>query len=250
MIRTAQLRVYVPKRGAGAFPPHLDPDRRILRVSDEFVWEGPTSDDAYTTQWNGATYVCPRYPRLRMLEGVLAHRIDHPGSMLASELAVRRASQEIDRIRASAPAARSHIVSAPWHVPLRWFALFDPEARELLSTGHGPTIRYRSGIGASLDRIATAIEILEAAGFDDSVIEDAHDVAEWLEGFTSTAMVELHYHTVARLFSDTDLVLDDSCACVHRSLEALERLDYEEAGRAYADVASRWAPAQMLAYVN
>lgn len=221
-----------------------------MRVSDEFVWEGPTTDDAYTTEWNGVTFVCPRYTRLRMLEGVLAHRDDHPGTLLASELAVRRAAQEIDRIRAAVPSARSYIMTAPWHVPLRWFALFDPESRELLTTEAGATIRYRTDMSDALARIARAIGILDEAGFDVGVVEDAQEVEEWLAEFDPLGMVELHYHTVAGLFSDGELAMDESCADVHRSLDALERFDYEAAGRAYADVAGRWAAAQALTYVN
>lgn len=250
VIRTAQLRAYVPKARVGAFPPHRDPGRAIVRVSDEFVWEGPTADDAFTAEWEGVTYVCPRYPRLRMLEGVLAHRDDHPGSMLTSELAVRSAAREIDRIRATTPAARSYIVSAAWHVPLRWFALFDPDSRELLTVDDAPTIRYRTAHREALARIEHAIAVLDEAGFDESVVEDASELERWLRGFPDEAMIELHYHSVAGLFSDGDLALDESCAEVHRSLDALERFDYEEAGRAYADVAGRWAHAQALSYVN
>ena len=214
------------------------------------MWEGPTADDAYTTEWDGEIYVCPRYPRLRMLEGVLSHRDDFPGSPLASELAVRRAAAELDQIQSNAPAARSYIMTSPWFVPLRWFALFAPSSRELLSTDDGPTIRYRTSMSDARGRIEHAVEVLEHAGFDESVVADAEELGDWLDAFPDIAMVELHYHTAARLFSDGDLVLDESCADVNRSLDALERLDYEEAGRAYAEVASRWAFAQALTYVN
>lgn len=250
VIRSAQLRIYLPQRRVGEFAPHTRAPRAVVRVSEEFVWEGPTADDAYSAEWDGKTYVCPRYTRLRMLEGVLAHRNDFPASMLTSELAVRRAAQELDRIRTSAPAARSHIMSSPWHVPLRWFALFEPASRELLTTDDGPTIRYRTSLEEAVRRISHAIEVLEEAGFDESVVDDAQQLESWLLEFPDGAMVELHYHTVARLFADGDLAFDESCAEVNRSLEALERLDYEAAGLAYAEVASRWAPAQALAYVN
>lgn len=250
VIRSAQLRIYLPPRRVGEYAPHTRALRAVVRVSEEFVWEGPTADDAYTAEWRNGTYVCPRYTRLRMLEGVLAHRHDFPASVLASELAVRRAAQELDRIRMSAPAARSYIMSSPWHVPLRWFALFEPDSRELVTTADGPTIRHRSGLDDAVRRIAHAIDVLEEAGFDEAVVEDAQELQAWLQEFPEDAMVELHYHSVARMFSDGDLAFDESCAEVNRSLEALERLDYEDAGRAYAEVASRWAPAQALSYVN
>lgn len=233
-----------------SFDSHRDSGRALVRVTDEFVWEGPTSDDAYTAEWMGSTYVCPRFPRLRMLEGVLSFRDDHPGSALASELAVRRASQELARIRSLLPTARSYILTAAWHVPLRWFVCFDPAQREFYESRAGRSIRYRTELADALPRVTRAIDILEEAGFEDSVVEDVADLERWLHDFSNTGMLELDYHTVASLFSDGSIVLDESAAEVHRSLDALSRLDYEAAGEAYAAVAGRWAPAQALAYVN
>ena len=214
------------------------------------MWEGPTADDAYTADWDGVSYVCPRFPKLRMLEGVLSFRDDHPGSALASELAVRRATQELARIRSQEPTARSYILTAAWHVPLRWFVGFEPDQRMIYEAPHGTSIRYRTRLTDAITKVTAAIETLEDAGFDDNVVEDLADLERWLKEFSDSGMLELDYHTVARLFSDGSLAFDESVAEVRRSLDALGRLDYEEAGYAYADVAGRWAPAQALAYVN
>ena len=64
-----------------------------------------------------------------------------------------------------------------------------------------------------------------------------------------TGATRMHQGCFERADGGT-LVLDESAAEVARSLEALKTYDYEEAGMAYAEVASRWAPAQALAYVN
>lgn len=250
MIRTAQLRVYMPVDRVGTFDPHLDPRRAIVRVSDEFVWEGPTADDAYTAEWNDQVFVCPRYPRLRMLEGLLSFRDDHPGTTLTSELAVRRAAQEISRIRSSEPTARSYILTAAWHVPLRWFACFDPATRELYEAPHGTSIRYRTSVHEAAVRISRAVEILEDAGFADVLIQDVSDLEHWLREFAGDGLLELDYDDVARLFDDGSLAFDESGADINRSLSALERLEYDDASLAYAEVAGRWAPFQALAYVN
>ncbi len=250
MINTAQLRVYVPAERLPEFDLPETAAVRVVRADGEFMWDEPVTDDAYRTQWMGGLYVCPRFPRLRMMEGVLAFRHSHPGSALMSEPAVRRAARELAEIRARHPAARSYILTAPWHVPLRWFSAFVSEEREIRENREGPSVRYRTRVGIAVTRVARSVQVLTEAGFDDSVVEEIGDLVRWLREFSGDGMLELDYHSVARLFSDGDLALDESAAEVARSLDALESGDFEAAGEAYATVATRWAPMQALAYVN
>lgn len=250
MIRTAHLRVFVPAGRSRDYPVHALPQRSVMRVDDEFVFVEPIAEDALRTEWHDEQWICPRHPWLRMMEGILAWRNTHPGSPFMSELAVRRAAQELRRIKNDDPAARSHILSSPWHVPLRWFACFETDERELYEAPHGPSIRYRTTIALALDRMSSAIETLEHAGFDESIVGDAADLEAWISGFPEDAMLELDYHTVARHFPDAELVFDESAADVRRSLEALRSDEWDEAGQAYSDVASRWMSAQALTYVN
>lgn len=250
MLRTAYLRVYEPQDRVRSYPEHARPQRDVMRVDDEFVFVEPSADDALRAQWNGETWICPRHPRLRMMEGILAFRNAHPGSPFMSELAVRRAAQEVRKIKNVDPGARSHMLSSPWHVPLRWFACFVPDERELYESAHGPSIRYRTTIGLALDRMGETITTLEDAGFDDSIVGDAAELEDWIAGFPEDSMLELDYHTVARHFPESELVFDESAADVHRSLEALREGSWDAAGQAYSDVASRWMSAQALTYVN
>lgn len=222
----------------------------MMRVDDEFVFVEPTSEDALTAEWRGETWTCPRHPWLRMMEGILAFRNANPGSPFMSELAVRRAAQELRKIKNDDPTARSHILSSPWHVPLRWFACFSPDEREMYEAVHGPSIRYRTTIALALDRMGATITTLENAGFDDVIVADAADLEDWIAGFAEDGMLELDYHTVARHFPDAELVFDESADDVRRSLEALRSESWDEAGQAYSDVASRWMSAQALTYVN
>lgn len=250
MIRSSQLRVYMPVERVGAFASHPFGVRDVVRASGELMWAEPTTNDAFTVEWRGATYVCPRYPRLRMLEGIVAFWKDNPGSTLLSELAARRARQELARMQAELPEARSYILSAAWYVPLRWFVAFDASEREMYTGSRGPSIRYRTRVRAAVRRVARAVRVLDDAGFDDSVLDDVRELERWLREFAGDGMLELDYHDVAQLFDGATLVVDQSAAEIGRSLDALERYDYEEAGLAYAEVAGRWAPAQALSYVN
>ena len=249
MINTAYLRAYTRRRSARDWLPHRS-HAVIVRADDRFVWQEPTTEDAFGVEWNGEAYLCPRFPRLRMLEGVLAFNRAYPGEALVPADAVRRAADELARLRNSEPAAQSHILSSPWHVPLRWFAAFDPDDRELYDAPFGLAVRYRTRLGAATDRIERAVRILEDAGFEEQLVSQVSDLERWLDRFDRDAMLELDYATVAALFSDGDLALDESAAEVGSSLAALAAGDYEQAGTYYAAVASRWAPAQSLTYVN
>jgi hypothetical protein len=252
MIRCAYLRVYVPADRAGTWMSHVSGvrHRAIMRASDHFVWTETTSDDAFTIEWEGSRYVCPRYPRLRMLEGAVAFNATYPGSMLLPDVTVQRLARELDAIRAEAPDARSYILPSPWHVPLRWFVPFLAEQKEIYEVGGVTSARYRTAVGAGLPRVARAAAILDAAGFDDAVIEQVRDLERWLSEFSSGSMLELDYAGVADLFQPADIALDESAEEVAASLAALEAYDYERAGEHYAAVAMRWAPAQALGYVN
>ncbi len=252
MILSAFLRVYLPADRAGGFEVHRDPAgaATVARADDHFVWQEPTVDDAFRTDWEGREYLCPRFPRLRMLEGLLAFSNAYPGAHLVPPSEVESAARELTRLRASSPVARSYILTSPWHVPLRWFSLFDPGERELYQARDGLSIRYRCTVSAGLERVDHSVEVLDEAGFDEAVIDQLRGLSDWLEGFPGEALVELDYAGVARLFSDGDLTLDESAAEVAASLDALVRHEYEEAGISYAAVATRWAKAQSLNYVN
>ena len=252
MIRTAYLRVYLPGERAGGSHPGgtLRPGANIVRVDDRFLWQESTSDDSLTVEWNGRSYVCPRFPRLRMLEGVIAFNRAYPATLLLPEPIVKSAAAELARMRSDSPRVRSHILASPWHVPLRWFAAFDPARRELYDASHGLSIRYRGLVGDGIDRIERAVEALEGAGFDDGVVNQVRNFERWMREFSRDGMLELDYGAVARLFSDGDLVLDESGTEVNASLGALAERDFESAGASYGAVAMRWAPVQALTYVN
>lgn len=252
MIRSSYLRVYVPADRAERLRRSSPFTGSVIRATDSFVWHESPDPDAITAEWQGKKYVCLRYPRLRMLEGVVAFRNAYPGlgSMVIPESTVRWAAGELDRIKSETPQARSFILTSPWHVPLRWFAAFDPEMRELVSSPTGPTIRYRSSVADSRERLDRAIDTLENVGFEDGVVAEVEALAAWLAEFSGDALVELDYGEVAGLFDATEIALDESAVHVTKSIEALARGDFEEAGIHYAEVASHWASAQALTYTN
>jgi len=255
--RAAYLRVYVPVDNVDGYLEHVASDRRaarrVLTRGRYGVWYESSRDDAFVIDYQGERFVCPRHPRLRMLEGLIAFRNAYPGpvatALVPDQVAVR-ATAELDRIRRRHPTARSHILTSPFYVPLRWFAAFDPSEREVIDEPAGRTLRYRTRLREAVARMEGAADTLDAVGFDDTVVEQVRDVARWLEPFSEDSVVELDYGEVAAFFDDTELALDESAADVAASLEALAHGDLESAGEHYAEAATRWAFVQSLTYAN
>jgi hypothetical protein len=249
MISTAYLRVYVelhrsedlPQAERGAAETPIQSDGR-------FIWSESLREDAFSTTWNGIEYVCPRNTRLRMIEGALAFSATYPRIPLIDEDARESFKSELAGLRSA--DHRSHILTSPWHVPLRWFGAFSPTEREIYDRSAGLGIRYRTELGEAVDRIDWAVRVLTGAGFSEPIVDQVRDLERWLAGFLAGSILELDYSTVADHFSDGDLTFDESAADVRESLEALERRDGEASRIAYARVAQRWASRQALTFAN
>jgi hypothetical protein len=255
--RAAYLRIYVPVGGFEGDLEHAGSEALssagVLTRGEFGVWYESARDDAFMIKHKGAEYVCPRYPRLRMLEGLIAFRNAYPGAigrLLVPEGVADRAAMELDAIQDRSPGARSHILTSPFFVPLRWFAAFNAAERELVEGPNGLSIRYRTRLAAAVARLERTVGVLDDVGFDDVIVDQVREVAAWMMPFPEEGLLELDYGGVAGLFSDGDLALDDSGAEVTASIDALEEGDLEMAGERYAEAASRWAHAQSLSYAN
>ncbi len=255
MAAVAYLRMYMPAEQVGYFPEHVPVagGDRVLTRGTFGVWGEVPRDDAFITTYRGRRFVCPRFPRLRMLEGLLAFRTAYPGltaSLLVPEKLAEAAVHELRRIQASG-AARSHILTSPWHVPLRWFAAFVPHEREIVDEG-GPSIsiRYRTLQGDAVWRLRRVADVLDEAGFEEDVVDQLTDVIAWMDGFPPDAMVELDYADVSGLFAEGDLVFDETAGDISACIDALAEGDLAAAGEAYAAAASRWSQVRSIAHAN
>jgi hypothetical protein len=251
MIPTSALRVYVTERTLpGQVVAEIPLMPHLTNETFGLIAE-PMGDDALLAEWNGARFLCPRFPRLRILEGLLAFHSAYAeigGDLIVPERIALRAALELEKLRDRQPSARSHILTAPWHVPMRWFVAFGATERELLVRPGGTTIRYRTSLVQATDRVASALDTLRGAGFDDVVTDELDELREWLEEFPATAMVELDYGDVARLLTDEDLVFDETAGDLHASLEALDVDDLRTAGEHYSRAVDRWAPLMAVAH--
>lgn len=250
MIASAYLRSYMPEHSLPSYAEHRRSGPGYLRGNEHFVWREPVEDDAYSVNWGGEIFVCPRHPRLRMLEGVLAFSNAFPDTGLIPEHQLVDASTQLEELRNVSGSMRSYILTSPWHVPIRWFSAFSHEEREIYTVEAQMSVRYRTLLGDAQARVARASQIVEGAGFDPAVVSQIGALESWLDGFPSDGLLELDYAGLGQMFSEADIALDDSAAETAASLLALENGDFEEAGLAYSNVARRWGRLQSLAFAN
>lgn len=249
MILSAYLRSYSKCDGASEYEQHVAAPSRLYG-NEHFLWSEDPGDDAFQVEWEGSVYVCPRRPRLRMLEGMLAFNNAFPDAGLIPQAELTTANDELSRLRDQSPAVRSHILTSAWHVPIRWFSAFLHEEKEIYETKDGLSVRYRTSMAAAQERVTRAVQIVDGAGFDPNVVGQVEGLESWLRRFSADSMLELDYARVAQLFSEGDLVLDESAADTAASLHALELGNFDEAGAFYSTIARRWGRVQSLAFAN
>jgi hypothetical protein len=225
MIRTSYLRVYQPvsefsesERAAWADQTEeVEQDEPALvrkwllgrAIPDDVLAQ--SADGAFVREVDGTTYVCPWRTRLRMLAGLLAFRTSVPEEVadaFVPEAEARRAAAELAALGEDAPEVRSHILHANWHVPLRWFVVFDETERILTEDKTGLRIRYETTMDAARARLSRAIDVLEGSWIDEDITGYVKELAGWFAEFPADCLVELDYSSVARDFEDEELLED------------------------------------------
>lgn len=222
------------------------------RVSPFGIMTESLAEDVLVAEHDGTRYLCPRMPRLRMLEGALAfyNAFDELGAdLIVPESVAHRAAAELEALRVGSVDNRSHILTSQWHVPLRWFLLFDPSERLLTVDDSGIRLRYRAIRRLATKRLRRAVRALRAAGME-STTQDMEHLLDWLLEFPPNRLVELDYGGVVDLFEPDMVADDDSCELLWAAIECLETDDFDGARRHYEDTASRWADPMLLAFAN
>ncbi len=255
MTAVAYFRVYLPvemldSEGVDLPEAGLESGGSLRPATDVGLIRGSLRDEMLIAEWQGGRFGCPRRPLLRAMEGLLAFRTAYSGiggEYLVPEDVVRRAAAHLDVIYEQ-PLARSFILTSAWHVPLRWFTAFDPSEREILEVDGRTSIRYRTSQAEAVRRLQHVTGVLRGVGMDDAVVSELDDLLEWIDAHPAEAMVELDYGSVAGLFDEAELVLDESSSELWESIDALASDDWEKAGTHYMAVASRWAGPMAVAF--
>jgi hypothetical protein len=229
--------------------------RRVYRErgSGRFGLLTADRDGADVRSVDGRWYVCPWRTSLRILTGLLQVRETIPREVaeaLVPEQEARRAARELDRARRRDPAAVPALLESGWHVPVRWFVLFEDHERRLTEgPAEGFRLSYWTGLPAARRRARRAAVALDGGGLD-AVGEIVRELDEWLGTFDPRGAVELDYGDVAMGAGWNDLDEDHSAGEIQQALDALEAGDLHRAGELYQGVAGRWAEAKLRESFN
>ena len=202
---------------------------------------------------SGRWYACPSRNRLRVLAAMLSLRETAPAEVaeaLVPEIEARRAERELARLRKRDPKAVPTMLESPWHVPVRWFVLFQDEDRSLSERDAGGySLSYWTDLLKARERAQRAAAILERGDLR-PVAAMVHELDDWLSCFPTSSAVELDYADVAIASGWNDLDEDHSAREIQQSIDALEAGELEQAGELYRTVAGRWAEAKIRESLN
>jgi hypothetical protein len=217
--------------------------------------------EAFVTEVDGVTLVCPWQTRLRSLEALEALQGELPGEVLEAFVArplIEACDDELHRLRTADPDVRPHVLASPWHVPLRWFVLVDADEREvnLGTTSSGDTrvsgrrLVYRTAMSRARRRTARALDVLRRTVDDGPVLQGVEQMGRWLEDFHPRSLVELDYGGLAHLLDDAELTQDESARDIAGALAALAEGEPARAAGAYARVTARSKALQAVESAN
>ncbi|GAU66390.1 hypothetical protein SSP35_03_00380 [Streptomyces sp. NBRC 110611] len=201
------------------------------------------SADAFIAVVDEVICVCPWRTRLRGWQALEALEELLPPPVLDAALppVVRRqAATDYERWRERNPDARPWIRGAAWHIPVRWFVLFDDDEREYVPGDRSPVLRYRTPMVQARRRVARGLRTLRGSLEEGPLIDGLVDVGRWLEEFHPRSLVELDYGGLVHAVPEEWLAEDRSAAEVADGLAALREGDGERAGVAYEKLSRRW----------
>jgi hypothetical protein len=193
---------------------------------------------------DGRTYLSPWRMRMRVLAAGLAFRETRPielSERFLSKKDAKRVARELRRLRRRDPLAVAFCHQSPWHVPIRWFALFADEERWLGDDEHGQLrLRYRTTARKALRRAGQTIPLLRRSdlGPIGDLLMDLH---EWIALFDVRSLVELDYGGLCDFLTWDELDDDRSVRDLGLALEALTRHEFPRSAEIYQGVLSRWA---------
>jgi len=202
---------------------------------------------------DGRTYVSPWRMRLRVLGALLSFAGSEPLELSDNYVTrqdAKRAAKELARFRRRDPRAVAFVHQSPWHVPIRWFVLFDDGDRWLGEDELGRTrLRYHTTARRAIRRAERAVPVLRRTDLG-PISELILDLHQWLTVFDPGSLLELDYATLCDFMGWDELDDDRSSREIHDALDALEREEYPRSADIYQGVLTRWAEVRSREIMN
>jgi hypothetical protein len=141
----------------------------------------------------------------------------------------------------------SHIITATWSIPPRWFSLFEASDRIRGSNEDGAYTILRTSISNAKQRCLFAHQAVVNAFGNGPIEQEIADLLQWLSIFDTNSIVECDYGGLA-LYLEKSLIengqpglnADTSIEDVARSLAGLAAGDGTLAGQGYERLVTRW----------
>jgi hypothetical protein len=201
------------------------------------------AEGAHVKLIDGTYYVCPLRTRMRVLAGLLAFRDAKPfeGSeaFVPRDLA-RRASKELARMRRREPGRIACVMQSPWHVPVRWFVLFEDEERRIAERDGRHRLSYLTTVRKAVRRAERAVPALRGSDLE-AVADMIVDLHQWLVAFDPRGIVELDYDGLCEFMTWDELDDDHSARDVQQAIAALASEALPRSAELYRSVITRWA---------
>jgi hypothetical protein len=225
-------------------------NRRGRAVADSAAGDPSVSDPRFAADVDvlvlggasGEPLVCPLDTRARAAAAVLSFLDSEPPLLRGCALPVPElvARRQAEAAMMELGPGAAHVVSASWTVPLPWFALVDPEERQLRLEGRR-RVWWRVPMGRARARAAQAERIVRTGLGDSGPADVLAETATWLDRFDRLSVVELDYGGVVELVDDEALRNDDSADQVRDALQALREGDTAAARASYDRLREFWA---------
>jgi hypothetical protein len=257
VVPTAALRVYQPLASfpaeeqaaweryivAGA-PRPIRPRFRDASTVSGLGFVYPARDDgARVKVVDRSTFVSPDRLRMRVLAGMLAFREAAPfegADAFLPDREARRTRRELHRLRRRNPGHVACVMQSPWHVPVRWFVLFDDEERRLLEIEGRFRLSYLTTTRRATRRVERAVPILrhtELGPIADLIV----DLHGWLALFDPNSLLELDYGGLCDLLTWDEMDDDHSAREVAEALKALDAEEFPRSAELYQSALARSA---------
>ena len=202
---------------------------------------------------DGRTYVSPWRMRLRVLGALLSFDDAKPlelSEQYISKQEAKRAAKQLAKLRRRDPHAVAFVHQSPWHVPIRWFVLFDDGERWLGEDEFGRTrLRYRTTARRAMRRAERAIPILRRTDLG-PISELILDLHQWMAAFDPSSLLELDYASLCDFMTWDELDDDRSSRELHDALDALEREEFPRSADIYQGVLTHWAEVRSREILN
>lgn len=202
---------------------------------------------------DGRTFVSPWRMHLRVLAALLSFSATKPielSDRFVPKQDAKRAAKELAKLRRRDPRAVTFVHQSPWHVPIRWFVLFDDGERWLGEDEFGRTrLRYRTTARRAMRRAERAVPVLRRTDLG-PISELILDLHQWLAGFDPGSLLELDYASLCDFMTWDELDDDRSSRDLHEALDALEREEFPRSADIYQGVLTHWAEIRSREIMN